>query len=130
MNAAIIDEFRSNEGRVGGPFEGMPMLLLHTVGAKSREPRINPVARLDHDGRTFVFATNGGRDVHPGWYYNVLANPQVFVEVGTTSYAAKSVALAEPDRSEIYAEQVRRNPAFQDYADRVARTIPVVELIR
>ena len=127
-NQRIIEEFRANEGRVGGPFDGIPLLLLHSRGAKSGAERINPVAYLELDGRLYVFGSNGGRDPNPGWYYNVRVNPDVTVEVGTRMSAAVAAEVTGADRDRIYAEQVARQPMFADYEKRVERTIPVVAL--
>ena len=127
-NRDIIAEFRANDGRVGGPFEGIPLLLLHTRGAKTGEERINPVAYLELDGRLYVFASNGGRDSHPGWVFNVQAEPNVVVEVGTRTANATAVVLEGDERDRIYAEQARRQPAFAAYEEKVTRTIPVVAL--
>jgi len=128
-NAKIIEEFRSNEGRVGGQFEGSPVLLLHTVGAKSGIERVNPMMYLDLDSHRYVFASKAGADSHPDWYYNLLAHPDVTVEVGTETVTATAVPLAEPQRTEVYAEQARRFPGFADYERKTARVIPVVELV-
>ena len=127
-NRQIVAEFRANDGRVGGPFEGVPLLLLRTRGAKSGEERINPLAYLEMDGRYYVFGSNGGREPQPGWYFNVLADPRVIVEVGTRTAAATAVVLEGEQRARIYAEQVRRQPMFGSYEEQVTRTIPVVAL--
>ena len=127
-NRQIIEEFRANEGCVGGPFEGIPLLLLHSRGAKSGEERINPAAYLELDGRFYVFASNGGREPNPGWYYNVIAEPKVTVEVGTRTSAAVATVLSGDERDRIYAVQVARVPAFADYEQKVERTIPVIAL--
>lgn len=127
-NEAIIDEFRANEGRVGGPFDGITLLLLHTRGAKSGQERVNPAAYLELDQRLHVFASNGGREPNPGWYYNVLAEPKVTVEVGTRTAAAVARELTGAERDRVYAEQVARVPAFADYETNVGRTIPVIAL--
>jgi deazaflavin-dependent oxidoreductase (nitroreductase family) len=130
LNEPIIAEFRANEGRVGGPFEGAPLLLLHTTGARSGEERVNPLVHLDLDGHVYVFASSGGRPHHPAWFHNLLANPDVRVERGTTTYDAKAVPLDRAERDRIYAEQVRRMPGFGDYERSAApRIIPVVELV-
>jgi len=128
-NAKIIEEFRSNQGRVGGQFEGSPVLLLHTVGAKTGIERVNPMMYLDLDGRRYVFASKAGADSHPDWYHNLRAHPEVTVEVGTETVTATAVPLAEPQRTEVYAEQARRYPGFGDYERKTSRVIPVVELV-
>ena len=130
FNKKIIDEFRSNGGRVGGPFEGAPMLLLHTTGARSGEERVNPMVYLDLDGRRFVFASKAGAPSHPAWYHNLVANPAVSVEVGSETYKATARPLDGEERDRIYAEQSRRMPNFAEYQEKTDRVIPVVELVR
>ena len=127
-NAKIIEEFRTNEGRVGGNFEGAPMCLLHTRGARSGAERVNPMMYLDLDGRRFVFASKAGADTNPDWYHNLVAHPAVEVEVGTSVYPATAVPLAGDERDRIYNEQARRYPGFADYQAKTNRVIPVVEL--
>ena len=127
-NRQVIEEFRANEGRVGGAFEGVQLLLLHTRGAKSGQQRINPLAYLEQDDGFYVFGSNGGRDAHPGWYFNVQADPEVTVEVGTRTMTATATVLTGEERERIYAEQARRQPAFATYEEQVSRTIPVVAL--
>ena len=127
-NSKIIEEFRANEGRVGGPFEGAPVVLLHTKGAKSGRERVHPIMYLDLDGHRFVFASKAGADTNPDWYRNLVANPDVTVEVGADRYAAKAVPVVGPERDRIYAEQARRYPGFAEYQEKTDRVIPVVEL--
>jgi len=127
-NRKITEEFRANEGRVGGQFEGAPLLLLHTTGAKSGQERVNPMMFLDLEGRRFVFASKAGADTNPDWYHNLVAHPDVTVEIGTDSYAATAAPVAKADRDRIYAEQARRYPGFAEYQANTARVIPVVEL--
>ncbi|MDA8393921.1 MAG: nitroreductase family deazaflavin-dependent oxidoreductase [Candidatus Dormibacteraeota bacterium] len=127
-NQAVIREFRANQGRVGGGFEGAPLLLLHTRGAKSGAERVHPVMYLAHEGRTFVFASKAGADSHPGWYHNLLAHPEVEVEMGGTTRSARAVPVAGAERDRIYAKQVNRFPGFGEYQSKTARVIPVVEL--
>jgi deazaflavin-dependent oxidoreductase (nitroreductase family) len=125
-----VAEFRANEGRVGGPFEGSPVLLLHTWGRKTGTERVNPVMYLAQDGRTFVFASKGGAPMDPDWYRNLLASPQVTVELGTETFPATAVPVTGPERDTIYAEQGRRYPGFAEYQDKTDRVIPVIELVR
>lgn len=127
-NGKIIDEFRANEGRVGGPFEGAPVALLHTKGAKSGRERVNPIMYLDLDGHRFVFASKAGADTNPDWYHNLVANPDVTVEVGADTYAAKAAPVVGGERDKVYAEQARRYPGFAEYQQKTERIIPVVEL--
>ena len=129
-NATVIEEFRANEGRVGGQFDGAPVLLLHTAGAKSGLERVNPMMYLDLDGHRYVFASKAGADSDPDWYRNLVAHPEVTVEAGTETYIATATSLAEPERTRVYDEQARRFPGFAEYRDKTARVIPVVELSR
>lgn len=128
-NAKIIEEFRANDGRVGGQFEGAPVLLLHTTGAKTGQERVNPMMFLDLDGHRYVFASKAGADTNPDWYHNLVAHPGVTVEAGTQTYPATAVALKEPERSRVYEEQARRYPGFAEYQEKTSRVIPVVELV-
>jgi deazaflavin-dependent oxidoreductase (nitroreductase family) len=128
-NRKIIEEFRANEGKVGGPFAGAPVLLLHTTGAKTGRERVNPMMYLDLDGLRYVFATKAGADTNPDWYWNLVAHPEVTVEVGTETYVAAAVPATGDDRDRIYAEQARRYPGFAEYVRKTSRIIPVVELI-
>src|SRR5262245_25557713 len=98
-NKGIIEEFRANQGKVGGYFEHTPLLLLHTKGAKSGLERINPVAYFTDDGRYVVIASKGGADTSPDWYYNLVANPDVSVEVGTEQFQAMAAPASEPERT-------------------------------
>jgi len=129
-NTKIIAEFRANAGRVGGQFEGAPVLLLHTTGARTGIERVNPMMYLDLDGHRYVFASKAGADTHPDWYHNLVAHPEITVEAGTETYRATAVPVAEPRRTEVYAEQARRFPGFAEYQDKTARVIPVVEVVR
>lgn len=129
-NAQIIAEFRANEGRVGGNFEGAPVLLLHTIGARSGAERVNPMMYLDLDGRRYVFASKAGADTNPDWFHNLLANPDVTVEAGTETYGATAVPVTGEERDRVYGEQARRYPGFAEYQAKTSRVIPVVELRR
>jgi deazaflavin-dependent oxidoreductase (nitroreductase family) len=128
-NRKIIEEFQANEGKVGGPFAGAPVLLLHTTGAKTGRERVNPMMYLDLDGHRHVFATKSGADTNPDWYWNLVAHHDVTVEVGTETYEAAAVPVTGDDRVRIYAEQARRYPGFAEYEQKTSRIIPVVELI-
>jgi deazaflavin-dependent oxidoreductase (nitroreductase family) len=129
-NRKVIEEFRANDGNVGGQFEGAPVLLLHTTGAKSGQERVNPMMYLDLDGRRFVFASKAGADTNPDWYHNLVANPRVTAEVGTETYAADAAPLAREERDKVYAVQAKRYPGFAEYQEKTSRVIPVVELKR
>ena len=127
-NKKVIEEFRANEGRVGGNFEGKTLLLLHTVGAKSREERINPVACIKDGDRLAVIASKGGAPTHPDWNYNIVANPQVTVEVGAENFQALASVAEEPERTRLYNQMVEVMPGFDDYRRNTTRVIPVIVL--
>ncbi len=127
-NGKIIKEFQANEGKVGGPFAGAPLLLLHTKGAETGRERVNPIMYLDLDEHRYVFATKAGADTNPDWYWNLVAHPDVTVEVGTETYDATAVPATGDDRDRIYTEQARRHPGFAEYQQKTSRIIPVVEL--
>jgi deazaflavin-dependent oxidoreductase (nitroreductase family) len=128
-NSKIIQEFRANKGRLGGPFTGSPVLLLHTTGAKTGRERVNPMMYADLDGHRYVFATKAGADTNPDWYWNLVAHPDVTVEVGTETYEAAAVPVTGDDRDRIYAEQAGKYQGFAEYEQKTSRIIPVVELI-
>jgi len=127
-NARIIEEFRANEGKVGGPFEGATMLLLHTTGAKSGLPRVNPLVYLPDGERYVIIASKGGAPEDPQWYRNLLADPNDEIEVGTRRFPVRATVITGPERDELYARQVARRPAFAEYETRTTRTIPVIAL--
>ena len=130
FNTSVISDFRANGGKVGGPFEGSPMLLLHTTGAKSGAERINPMMYLHHDERLFVFASKAGADANPDWYVNAVANPTVRVELGGETFQATATSLVGADRDHIYAVQAAAFPQFGEYQTKTTRVIPVLELVR
>lgn len=130
FNQSIIDEFRSNDGVVGGPFEGASLLLLRTIGAKSCLPRTNPLAYLREDDQLIVIASYAGAPSNPPWYYNLLANPEVRVEVGIEKFTALASVVDEPDRSALYAKMASVMPDFSKYQAKTSRIIPVVALTR
>ena len=129
-NRHIIEEFRANEGRVGGSFQGAPMLLLTTTGRRTGERRTNPMMYLADGDRLLVFASKGGAPTNPDWYHNLVTNPEVTVEVGTESYQAHATALQGDERDRLYAEQSSRYPGFAEYQRNTSRVIPVVALVR
>jgi len=129
-NAKIIEEFRANEGVVGGPFTTMPLLLLHTTGAKSGQERINPLAYIKDGEQLAVMASKGGAPTHPDWYYNVLAHADVSVEIGAEEYKALAKIAEEPVRTELYAKMIAKNPGFAEYLEKTTRVIPVIVLAR
>jgi deazaflavin-dependent oxidoreductase (nitroreductase family) len=129
-NKAIIDEFRANGGKVGGPWTGRKLLLLHTIGAKSGQERVNPVATFQDGDRWVVIASKGGAPSHPDWYRNLRAHPEVTVEVGTEKFPARAVVTQEPERSRLYDRMVSILPGFAEYRLRTTRVIPVIVLER
>lgn len=129
-NAKIIEEFRANGGKVAGQFEGAPMLLLRTTGAKTGLERVNPMMYLEQEGRVFVFASKAGADTDPDWYRNLVANSEVTVELGTEIFPATAVSLTGGERERIYETQAALYPGFGEYQAKTTRVIPVVELIR
>ena len=131
FNRAIIDEFRANAGKVGGYFAGANMLLLHTIGARSGQPRTNPMVYVRDGDRLVVIASKGGADSNPDWYYNLLANPNVTVELGTEQYQARATAVAEEtERARLYAKMVEHRPGFAEYEKKTSRKIPAIVLER
>ena len=134
-NAKVIEEFRANEGRVGGPFEGAPVTLVHHHGRKSGRDYVTPMMYMadDTDPATiYVFASKAGAPSHPDWYYNLTAAGEAEVEVGTRQYPVTVGELTGDERDRVYAEQSRRYPGFAEYEEKTAgiRTIPVLGLRR
>jgi len=134
-NAKVIAEFRANEGRVGGNFEGAPVVLMHHVGRKSGTEYVNPVMYMaaDEDPATiYVFASKAGAPTDPDWYVNMTEAGSATVEVGTETYAVTVAELTGEERDRVYAEQARRYPGFAEYEVKTAgiRTIPVLALTR
>ena len=130
FNEKIIAEFRANGGVVGAPFEGAPLLLLGNTGAKSGAVRTNPLAYTKDGDDLIIIASFAGADKHPPWYHNIVANPEVTVEVGTEKYTAVATVVEEPDRSRLYAQMESQMSTFTDYREKTERTIPVVRLSR
>jgi deazaflavin-dependent oxidoreductase (nitroreductase family) len=128
-NQHIIDEFHGNGGRVGGYFEGASMLLLHTIGAKTGRPRVNPLVYLPDGDRYVIFATKGGAPTNPDWYYNLLAHPDVEIEVGAVTIPVHATEVQDDDeRAALYGRQVQRRPGFADYPKKTDRRIPIIAL--
>ncbi len=128
FNAQIIEEFRANEGRVGGMFEGNPLLLLHHTGARSGKSYVNPLAYQADGGRYVIFASKGGAPEHPGWYHNLKANPETTIEVGTETLPVRAEEAVGDERDRLYAAQAERIPQFGEYQEKAGRTIPVIVL--
>jgi deazaflavin-dependent oxidoreductase (nitroreductase family) len=129
-NSKIIEEFRANEGKIGGQFEGAPLLLLTTTGAKSGRHHTTPVMYLPDGDRLVVFASKAGAPTNPAWYHNLVANPEASVEVGTDNFPVKATVLQGEERDRLYNEQATRYPGFRDYEQKTTRVIPVIALER
>ena len=130
QNRAVIKEFRENEGRVGGVFEGADMILVHTIGAKSRLKRTVPLMYLADGDRYALFASKAGSPTHPDWYYNMVANPKFTVEVGSEKFEVSATIAEEPERTKLYAQMVALYPTFGKYEKQAKRVIPVMILTR
>lgn len=130
FNEGTIEEFRANDGKLGGMFEGAPILILHTTGAKSGKARENPVMFRKEGDRLFVFASKDGAHTHPDWLHNIRANTTVKVEAPGETYEATATELTEPERQDVYDRQGSDWPQFAAYAEGTTRVIPVIELVR
>jgi len=128
-NAGVIDEFRKNHGKVGGYFKGAPLLLLHNIGARSGKANVNPVMYLKDDDRYLVFASKGGADTNPDWYYNIKAHPDIRIEVGDETIEVRAEEISGPERDKLYERQVSIYPTFAEYQLKTKRTIPVIALV-
>ena len=129
-NTQIIAEFRANEGKVGGNFDGAPLLLLTTTGAKSGLPRTNPMMYLADGDRLVVFASKAGAPTNPDWYHNLVAHPSTTVEVGTETFEVDAHVTTGTERDELFARQAGLYPGFAEYQEKTDRVIPVVALTR
>ena len=131
FNDGIIAEFRANGGKVGGYFANTPLLLLNTIGAKSGQPRTNPLAYVPDGERYIIIASKAGAPSNPDWYYNVQAQPSVTVELGNEQFQARATVVADgPERDRLYAKMAERNPGFAEYERKTTRKIPAVVLER
>lgn len=129
-NTKIIEEFRANDGRVGGPFEGGTLLLLHTIGRKSGVERVNPLAYYPDGDRYVIIASKGGAPANPDWYHNLLATPRVTVEVGTETFEVEAAELTGEERDLLWKKIVDAMPGFGDYEKKTDRVIPLFALTR
>lgn len=128
-NAGIITEFRKNRGKVGGNFEGAPLLLINHTGAHTGKAHTNPVMYLKDGDRYVVFASKGGAPTNPDWYYNLKAHPDVKIEVGTETLKARAEEIKGAERDKIYARQASLYPQFGEYQRKTTRTIPVIAFV-
>ncbi|MCV7065212.1 nitroreductase family deazaflavin-dependent oxidoreductase [Mycolicibacterium farcinogenes] len=130
FNRNVVEEFRANGGKVGGPFEGGNLLLLHTTGAKSGKPRLSPLAYLTVDGKMLIVGSYAGAPKDPAWVHNLRANPKVHIEVGTEAFDATARELPDAEREAAYPKIVEVAPVFAEYQSKTTRTIPLFELQR
>jgi deazaflavin-dependent oxidoreductase (nitroreductase family) len=128
FNAQIIEEFHANQGRVGGMFEGMALLLLHHTGAKSGASRINPLVYQSDDGRYVVFASKAGAPTNPDWYHNLKAHPDVRIEVGADTVDVVASEATGEERDRLFRRQAQQSPQFAEYEKQTERVIPVIVL--
>ncbi len=129
-NQAVIAEFRANNGKVGGQFEGAPLLLLTTTGAKTGRRLTSPVMYNTDGDRLLIFASKAGAPANPAWYHNLVANPKVTLEVGAETFDATATVLHGEERDRLFARQAAQYPGFAEYQANTTRTIPVIALER
>jgi deazaflavin-dependent oxidoreductase (nitroreductase family) len=127
-NAQIIAEFRKNHGKVGGYFEGAPLLLLHSVGRRTGRLHVNPLMYLRDGERYLVFASKGGADTNPDWYYNLKAQPEIQIEAADETIDVHAEEVSRPERDRLYERQASLYPSFADYQRKTKRIIPVIAL--
>ncbi len=130
LNQDVIKEFRANQGKVSGPREGMPILLLTMTGAKTGRNLVRPLCYSRDGNRIVVIASYGGAERNPPWYYNLVANPIVTVEVDTETFKAKAAQVYGPERDRLFDAQSEQMPFFKDYQNKTKRQIPVLTLTR
>ncbi|CAN5429102.1 nitroreductase family deazaflavin-dependent oxidoreductase [soil metagenome] len=130
FNRGVVEEFRANGGKVGGPFEGGTLLLLHTTGAKSGQPRLSPLAYLPVDGRILIVGSYAGAPKNPAWVHNLRADPRAHIEVGTDAYDVVVRELPDDERDALYPKIIEIAPVFADYQAKTTRAIPLFELTR
>ena len=130
FNDKIVEEFRTNGGKVGGPFEGATLLLLTTTGARSGQPRLHPLAYFTIDGKMIIVGSFAGAPRDPAWAHNLRAHPRAHVEVGTDAYDVAARELSPTERDEFYPKVVEAAPGFAEYQKKTSRVIPLFELQR
>jgi deazaflavin-dependent oxidoreductase (nitroreductase family) len=128
FNSSIIDEFRAHGGKVGGPFQGANMLILHTTGAKTGKDRVHPLVYQDAGDDVVIFASKGGAPTNPAWYHNLLANPTATIEIGTATVPVRARVTEGAERDRLWTRQKELAPGFAEYESKTSRTIPVVVL--
>jgi deazaflavin-dependent oxidoreductase (nitroreductase family) len=129
-NMRVIEEFRTNGGKVKGPFEGTSLLLLTTRGAKSGQPRTLPLMYLPDSDRLVIFASKAGAPTNPDWYHNLIAHPQASVEVGNETFEVNATVANGEEQDRLYARQAEKYPQFAEYQTKTTRKIPVIILER
>ena len=129
-NDTVIDEFRANDGKVGGQFAGANLLLLTTTGAKSGQPRLAPLAYFTIDGKLIIIGSKAGADTNPDWVHNLRADPRAHIEVGTDAYDVIARELPPEERNATYPKVVALSPGFGEYQEKTSRVIPLFELQR
>jgi deazaflavin-dependent oxidoreductase (nitroreductase family) len=130
FNRAIVEEFRANGGKVGGPFEGGTLLLLHTTGAKTGKTRLSPLAYMTIDGKMVIFGSYAGAPKDPAWVHNLRALPKAYIEVGTDAYDVDVRELPDDEREASYPKVIEIAPVFAEYQTKTTRAIPLFELTR
>lgn len=129
FNTQVIEEFRANDGQVGGPFSHLELLLLHHTGAKSGQERVAPLAYLEDNGRYVIFASKAGAPTNPAWYHNLLAHPETTIELGKDTIHVTATEATGAERDRLYSAQAERVPQFADYVEKAGeRVIPVIVL--
>ena len=130
FNEKIVAEFRANDGKVSGQFANASLLLLHTTGAKSGQPRVSPLAYFRVDGKLIIIGSFAGAPTNPAWVHNLRANPQAHIEVGTDAYDVTASELPSAERAELFDKITAAAPGFAEYQAKTSRVIPLFELIR
>jgi len=130
FNTNIINEFRANGGKVGGPFDGAPMVLITTTGAKTGRRRTNPLVYTTDGDRVVIIASKAGAPTNPDWYHNLKANPDVPVEIGDETFEATAEEATGDERDRLFNAQAEVMPGFKDYETKTTRRIPVMVLTR
>jgi deazaflavin-dependent oxidoreductase (nitroreductase family) len=130
FNGPVIDEFRANGGQCAGPLAGNPMVLLTTTGARSGQPRVSPLTYTTDGDRWVLIASKAGADHHPAWYHNIVAHPEVTLEVGRERFAARAEVVTGDERERLFAERIAVMPRFGRYRELTDREIPVVVISR
>jgi deazaflavin-dependent oxidoreductase (nitroreductase family) len=129
-NLKVVEEFRANAGKVGGYFEGAPMILVHHVGARTGIERVSPLVYLPDGEDMVIAATKGGAPTHPDWYHNLKANPHITVEVGTDTFPVETTEVTGPERDELWRRLVELRPGFAEYEKKTDRVFPMFRLKR